>query len=107
MSVVTRASTFAIFQNPDGASIKRIAWAFGCAKKNSDEEIQLYKILLARAAKITAERARDAAEKPEAFEIAFETYCPACAYPIHPGDSVRQYEEGYFHADGCPTKEPS
>lgn len=27
------------------ASIKRIAWAFGCAKKDSEEEARLYRLL--------------------------------------------------------------
>lgn len=29
-------------------SLKRIAWAYGCAKKGSDEELQLYRALVAR-----------------------------------------------------------
>lgn len=31
------------------ASLKRIAWAYGCSKKGSDEEAKLKKILLAKA----------------------------------------------------------
>ena len=30
------------------ASLKRIAWAFGCAKKGSDEERQLRDLLVAK-----------------------------------------------------------
>ncbi|HZJ67704.1 MAG TPA: hypothetical protein VFD36_29575 [Kofleriaceae bacterium] len=30
------------------ASLKRIAWAFGCAKKGSTEEAQLEELLVAR-----------------------------------------------------------
>ena len=45
-----------ILIDPDGASIKRIAWAFGCAKKDSDEETALYRVLRDRMAKVLAER---------------------------------------------------
>lgn len=31
-----------------GWSLKRLAWAFGCAKANSDEEIDLFRELKAR-----------------------------------------------------------
>lgn len=34
----------------DTVSLKRIAWAYGCSKKDSDEERQLKAILLERAA---------------------------------------------------------
>ncbi len=37
-----------LLTNPDGASLKRIAWAFGCSKKDSDEERALYYVLLER-----------------------------------------------------------
>jgi len=39
-----------------GASIKRIAWAFGCAKKDSDEEAALYRLLLERCDGLLASR---------------------------------------------------
>lgn len=35
--------------NGDKASLKRLAWAYGCAKKDSDEERQLRELLLAKA----------------------------------------------------------
>lgn len=41
---VTKA-TFGVLVAPSSASLKRIAWAFGCAKKGSDEERQLEAIL--------------------------------------------------------------
>lgn len=44
--------------NPDGATMKRIAWAFGCARKDSDEEAALYKILRERFETIISERAK-------------------------------------------------
>lgn len=34
--------------NPNTASLKRIAWAYGCSKKGSDEEKQLLAVLVAR-----------------------------------------------------------
>jgi hypothetical protein len=46
-STSTRAST-SILADPASASIKRIAWAFGCSKKDSEEERALYKLLLER-----------------------------------------------------------
>ncbi len=41
---VTKAA-FNVLVAPASASLKRIAWAFGCAKKGSDEERQLEAIL--------------------------------------------------------------
>lgn len=38
-----------ILANPEAASLKRVAWAYGCAKKDSDEECQLRDILLRKA----------------------------------------------------------
>jgi hypothetical protein len=32
------------------SSIKRIAWAFGCAKRDSEEEAKLYRLLLSKVA---------------------------------------------------------
>lgn len=57
MSVaVKNGAVAAILVDPDTASTKRLAWAFGCAKKDSDEEIALYKILRERFEKLIAER---------------------------------------------------
>lgn len=52
---VASKSVAAIFTDPDSVSTKRLAWAFGCAKKDSDEEIALYKALRERFAKLIAE----------------------------------------------------
>lgn len=41
-----------VFVNPDGASIKKLAWAYGCAKRGSDEERQLLELLVARVRKL-------------------------------------------------------
>jgi hypothetical protein len=41
-------NTASIIADPDSASLKRIAWAFGCAKHGSDEEMQLRAILIAK-----------------------------------------------------------
>lgn len=38
------------------ASLKRIAWAYGCAKKGSDEEAMLYERLVERLRAEDAER---------------------------------------------------
>ena len=58
--VKVRADTQAsILENPDAVSTKRMAWAFGCAKKDSDEERALYKVLRARFEKIIREGVSD------------------------------------------------
>jgi hypothetical protein len=42
----------------DNPSVKRLAWAFGCAKKDSDEEVALYRRLRAHFEQLfAAERA--------------------------------------------------
>lgn len=53
MSITTRNRTSAsIIVDPSQASTKRIAWAFGCARKDSDEEMALYRILVERVAEL-------------------------------------------------------
>lgn len=48
-----------IFDRPlADVPIKRIAWAFGCAKKDSIEETALYRLLLAKVEAIREERIR-------------------------------------------------
>lgn len=50
MAQVIKASmrSATVLINPESASLKRVAWAFGCAKKGSDEERALLEILLAK-----------------------------------------------------------
>lgn len=43
---VNQRTVAAILVNPDACSLKRLAWAFGCAPKGSDEERQLRELLL-------------------------------------------------------------
>lgn len=45
---VIRGACANIFANPEQASLKRVAWAYGCAKKDSDEEGELLKLLIER-----------------------------------------------------------
>lgn len=45
-----------ILADPSAVSLKRIAWAFGCAKKDSEEEEALYRVLVARVDQVRAER---------------------------------------------------
>ncbi len=45
----TSSTAFNILTNPDRASLKRVAWAYGCSKKGSDEERQLFDILVDKA----------------------------------------------------------
>lgn len=46
---VSHDTAASVISNPDVSSLKRIAWAYGCAKKGSDEERVLRAILLDRA----------------------------------------------------------
>lgn len=46
---VSHDTAASVIEDPDRASLKRIAWAYGCAKKGSDEERMLRTILLERA----------------------------------------------------------
>lgn len=41
-------SAVSIIANPEKASLKRIAWAFGCCKHGSPEETELRAILIAK-----------------------------------------------------------
>lgn len=50
---VSTDAQMSILQNPGGSSIKRIAWAYGCAKKGSQEEEMLLRVLLARIRAVT------------------------------------------------------
>jgi hypothetical protein len=38
----------AVLAAPEAASMRRLAWAFACAKKDSDEEIALFRVLIAQ-----------------------------------------------------------
>lgn len=40
----------------DKVSVKRIAWAFGCARKDTEEERQLYRLLLRKLDRVRAQR---------------------------------------------------
>lgn len=61
----THRSRANILIDPESASTKRIAWAFGCAKKDSDEERALYNLLVERIEKLRAEREQhEQTEKP-------------------------------------------
>ena len=44
-------STLADLRDPAKTSLKRLAWAYGCAAKGSDEEKAILDILLARMAR--------------------------------------------------------
>jgi hypothetical protein len=45
---VSHDTAASIIEKPDASSLKRIAWAYGCAKKESDEERILRDILIDR-----------------------------------------------------------
>ena len=60
MNVTSHRIASILTADLDDLSVKRIAWAFGCAKKDSDEEIALYKLLLDKLERIRAERSAEA-----------------------------------------------
>ena len=45
---VSHDTAASILEDPDRSSLKRLAWAYGCAKKGSEEERALGEILIAR-----------------------------------------------------------
>lgn len=45
MGNVVKAAAQQIFANPDGSSLKLVAWAYGCIRKGSEEEGQLLALL--------------------------------------------------------------
>lgn len=49
MSVIRHRQVATILCMPtEKVTVKRLAWAFGCAKKGSDEEVALYQALVAK-----------------------------------------------------------
>ena len=45
MGNVVRAVAQQIFANPDGSSLKLVAWAYGCIRKDSEDEEKLLALL--------------------------------------------------------------
>lgn len=45
MGNVVHAAAQQIFANPDGASPKLVAWAYGCIRKDSEDEEKLLALL--------------------------------------------------------------
>ena len=45
---IVRAAAQNIFVNPDGASLKLVAWAYGCIRAGSEDEARLLEILRAK-----------------------------------------------------------
>jgi hypothetical protein len=52
MSVVKTNTVASILSDPDMSSVKRIAWAYGCSKRDSYEERMLYEALVERIRKV-------------------------------------------------------
>jgi hypothetical protein len=46
---VTSLGMFSVLTNPDGETLKRLAWAYGFSKKGSEVEARLREILIERA----------------------------------------------------------
>lgn len=45
---VVKGAARQIFANPDGASLKLVAWAYGCIRQGTEEEAQLLSLLRAK-----------------------------------------------------------
>ena len=45
MGNVMRGVAQQIFANPDEASLKLVAWAYGCIRKDSEDEAKLFELL--------------------------------------------------------------
>jgi len=45
MGNVVRATAQQIFANPDGSSLKLVAWAYGCIRRDSEDEGKLLALL--------------------------------------------------------------
>ena len=45
MGNVVGAAARQIFANPDGSSLKLVAWAYGCIRKDSEDEEKLLVLL--------------------------------------------------------------
>lgn len=56
LRVLNRSVGHALCTDLDAVSIKRLAWAFGCAKKDSEEESALYRMLITKVESILANR---------------------------------------------------
>lgn len=48
MGNVVKAAAQQIFANPDGSSLKLVAWAYGCIRKDSEDEAKLLALLKAK-----------------------------------------------------------
>lgn len=48
MGNVVKAAARQIFANPDGASLKLVAWAYGCIRQGTEEETELLSLLRAK-----------------------------------------------------------
>jgi hypothetical protein len=48
MGNVVQAAAQQIFANPDGSSLKLVAWAYGCIRKGSEDEEKLLVLLKAK-----------------------------------------------------------
>ena len=48
MGRIVGAAAQQIFANPDGSSLKLVAWAYGCIRAGSDEEARLLELLRAK-----------------------------------------------------------
>lgn len=55
-SGVQRTTSAEVAADPASMTIKRLAWAFGCAAKDSELEIQLYRALVQRITDARKER---------------------------------------------------
>lgn len=88
----------------DKASIKRLAWTFGCSKKGSDEEIDTYRLLVERikAGRTRPPDLRDRTDRePHQVSVSGELHAAITEYAakhgIKPGDVIDMATAGIAH----------
>ena len=52
MKAYSRHTASVLTADLDTVSVKRLAWAFGCAKRDSEEESALYRLLVEKISKL-------------------------------------------------------
>lgn len=57
MKVATIQAFKILTADLDSVGVKRLAWAFGCSKKDSEEEAELYRRLVEKLDRIKGQRA--------------------------------------------------
>jgi hypothetical protein len=84
----SNAAAKTVLADLDPTSLKRLAWAYGCAKKGSAEETQLLDLLVQRIGGETAIAERDYAIRIVHALVRFLTSKANCGYMPHEDQMV-------------------